>query len=69
MQVTAVTVNRRPVWTNLRDGCYKPRMLRKPWLMAAILMGCAALVWLAAGPRVLKQLHSPVLNVGTSQHK
>jgi len=44
-------------------------MLRKPWLMAAILFGCAALVWLSSGPRVLQQLRSPLLDVGASQHK
>jgi len=35
--------------------------------MAALLVGCALLVALASGPRILQQPPAPLLDVGASQ--
>lgn len=60
---------RRKSSTELSPLGYKPRMLRKPWLMAALLIGCALLVALASGPRLLQQSRAPLLDVGTAQQQ
>jgi hypothetical protein len=44
-------------------------MLRKPWLMAALLVGCALLVALVSGPRLLRQSYTPLLDVGASEQQ
>jgi len=44
-------------------------MLRKPWLMLAVVIGCALLVALASGPRLLRELRAPLLDVGASQQQ
>jgi hypothetical protein len=44
-------------------------MLRKPWLMLALFVGCALLVALSSGPRLLRQSRAPLLDVGTSQQQ
>lgn len=41
-------------------------MLRNPWAMAALLLSCALLVALAAGPRLWRQSRTPLLDVGAT---
>jgi hypothetical protein len=42
-------------------------MLRKPWLMLALIVGCALVVAMTAGPRLVRQSRAPLLDVGTAE--